>query len=112
MNLFYEITIWLFFAIGILHAGFAFRKYRTVSEEALWFFSATLGILFCSFVNLLNLYQASAASRNLSIISNVLLLIFFAILAFKLRKPTMVAGFVSILLLLAASILSAFGEFR
>ena len=76
----YKIAIWTILLLGIGHSAFTFKKYKQVSAEALWFFSASLGLVFNGLLNYINLNVSNNLISNLTIGANAFQTIFFIVL--------------------------------
>lgn len=97
----YKIATWTILILGIGHSAFTFKKYKQISNEALWFFSASLGLIFNGLLNYINLNVPNDLISNITIGANVFQSIFFIFLSYFIRKPTILAALiVSIILVL------------
>lgn len=101
----YKIATWTILILGIGHSVFTFKKYKQISTEALWFFSASLGLIFNGLLNYINLNVPNNLISNLTIGANAFQSLFFIVLAFYIRKPTIFGALIiSIILLILSAI--------
>ncbi len=99
----YKIAIWAILLLGIGHAAFTFKKYKSIQDDALWFFSTTLGLIFNGFLNYINLIVSNNLISTLTIAANIIQFIFCLVLAYYIRKPTIyIALIISIAILILA----------
>ena len=84
----YNISTWTILLLGIGHALFTFKKYKSIQEDTLWFFSTSLGLIFNGFLNYINLAISHNLISNLTIGANSIQFIFCAVLVYYVRKPT------------------------
>ena len=84
----YRIATWTILFLGLGHALFTFKKYKSIEEDALWFFSTSLGLIFNGFLNYINLAISNNLISNLTIVANTIQFIFCAVLVYYVRKPT------------------------
>ncbi|MCC6287143.1 MAG: hypothetical protein IT249_04600 [Chitinophagaceae bacterium] len=101
----YKIAIWAILFLGFGHSVFAFKKYKQVSAEALWFFSASLGLIFNGFLNYINLNVSNTLISNLTIGANAFQTIFFIVLALYIRKTTIFGALIISIILLVLSVI-------
>ena len=87
MVTYHKLTAWIFFGLSILHTIVGFKIYKSLSEDALWFFSAGMALFFAGAINLIHIDNYSDyLIRRLSIISNLLMTTFvllFAVYTFQ-----------------------------
>jgi len=88
METIYDISIWLILLLGVGHGAFTFKKFDKMSQEALWFFSTSLGLIFNGFLNYMNLTIANDLVSNLTIGANSIQFIFCVVLAYYVRVST------------------------
>ena len=100
----YKITTWAILILGIGHSAFAFKKYKQISNEALWFFSASLGLIFNGLLNYINLNVPNDLISNITIGANIFQFLFFIFLAYFIRKPTILAALIVSIILLWLSL--------
>ena len=84
----YKIATWAVLLLGVGHALFTFKKFKSIEENSLWFFSTSLGLIFNGFLNYINLTIANDLVSNLTIGANSIQFIFCAVLVYYVRKPT------------------------
>jgi hypothetical protein len=84
----YKIATWTILFLGIGHALFTFKKYKSIQEDTLWFFSTSLGLIFNGFLNYINIAISNNLVSNLTIGANCIQFVFCAILVYFVRKPT------------------------
>ena len=84
----YRIATWTILFLGLGHALFTFKKYKSIQEDALWFFSTSLGLIFNGFLNYINLAILNNLISNLTIGANSIQFIFCAVLAYYVRVST------------------------
>lgn len=105
MKLLYTSLISVFFLLGLGHMGFTFSKFDKIEPNALWFFSASFGVIFCVFLNFVNLKEQTGLVRLLVISTNMLQLLFYFVLVANIHKPTIIVAVVLSFLLVVVSIL-------
>lgn len=97
----YKIATWAVIILGLGHALYTFKKFKSIEENALWFFSTSLGLIFNGFLNYINLTIANDLVSNLTIGANSIQFIFCAVLVFYVRNPpTYIAITISTLILI------------
>lgn len=101
---FYKVAIWIILLLGIGHAAYTFKKYQSITPEALWFFSASLGLIFNGLLNYINLNIHSKLISNITIGANIFQTLFFVILSFYIVKPTTIVAFIVAAVLLFFSL--------
>jgi hypothetical protein len=101
----YKIATWTIFLLGIGHALFTFKKYKSIQEDALWFFSTSLGLIFNGFLNYINLAISNDLISKLTIGANSIQFIFSAVLVYYVRKPTTYIALIVSTLILILSII-------
>lgn len=106
MKLIYTITIWLFIFLGLGHCAFTFKKYTIIEANSLWFFSASLGLIFGGLINYINLKEPSPLTNSITLGVNVFQLLFFCVLAYKIQKPIIFVALIFGFLLLVFSIIN------
>ena len=84
----YKIATWTILFLGIGHALFTFKKYKSIQEDTLWFFSTSLGLIFNGFLNYINIAISNNLVSNLTIGANCIQFVFCAVLVYFVRKPT------------------------
>ncbi len=100
--MFYKTVILLLLVFALGHMIYALAAFTEVSEPALWFFSAALGLLFAAFLNYLNLVIADKRIYRLTLMANCLLLLFLTALVITLVEPqTIGVATVSVLVTIA-----------
>jgi hypothetical protein len=100
----YKIATWAILLLGVGHASFTFKKFKTIKEDSLWFFSTSLGLVFNGMLNHINLTIPNDLVSNLTIGANCVQFIFCAILVYHVRKPT---TYIALIVSAAILILSA-----
>lgn len=105
MQIIYEIGIVGIILLGIAHSFYTFKKYKKVEADALWFFSATLGLIFSGLINYMNLIIHIQPTFTITLVANILLTLFAIVLAFTLPKITTFTLLFFALLLLVGSII-------
>ena len=84
----YKIATWTILLLGLGHALFTFKKFKSIEEDSLWFFSTSLGLIFNGFLNYINLTITNNLISNLTIGANSIQFIFCVVLAYYVRNPT------------------------
>ena len=84
----YKIATWAVIILGLGHALYTFKKFKSIEENALWFFSTSLGLTFNGFLNYINLTIANDLVSNLTIGANSIQFIFCVVLAYYVRVST------------------------
>lgn len=74
----YRVATWTILFLGIGHALFTFKKFKSIQEDALWFFSTALGLITNVFLNYINLTISNNLVSNLTIGENSIQFVFFA----------------------------------
>ncbi len=105
MELIYKIGIIGIVILGVGHAALTFKNYKKLEENAFWFFSAGLALIFNGLINYMNMVIKSLFTFKIAVTANILLLIFAIILAYNVRKITMLLVVISALTLLISSLL-------
>jgi len=105
MKLLYTSLISALFLLGLGHMGFTFSKFDKIEPNALWFFYASFGLIFCAFLNFINLKEQTGLVQLLVISTNILQLLFNFVLASNIHKPIIIVAVVLSLLLVIVSIL-------
>jgi hypothetical protein len=100
----YKIATWSILLLGIGHALFTFKKFKSIQEDALWFFSTSLGLVTNGFLNFINLTLSNNLVSNLTIGANSIQFTFCVVLAYYVRKPT---TYIALIVSTAILILSA-----
>ena len=101
----YKIATWAILLLGLGHALFTFKKFKSIEEDSLWFFSTSLGLIFNGFLNYINLTITNNLISNLTIGANSIQFIFCVVLAYYVRnQPTYIALLVSTTILILSSI--------
>ncbi len=100
METIYKIGIIGIIFLGIAHSLYTFKKYKKLESNALWFFSATLGLIFSGLINYTNLILQNQVTFIVALAGNILLTLFSIVLTYTLRIATtfMVLFFALILL--------------
>ena len=86
METIYNISIWLILLLGVGHGAFTFKKFDKMSQEALWFFSTSLGLICCGLINYINLKFPNQTISNIALGANTFQLLFCIVLAYNIRK--------------------------
>ncbi|MCF0040412.1 hypothetical protein [Dyadobacter fanqingshengii] len=89
---FYTIGIGLTLLFGLGHIAYAFVEYEMLDEQALWFFSGALAVLFNAGLNLLYFYECSRLNFMVAMSANFALLVFSLLLVFVIQE-TQTFGF-------------------
>lgn len=84
----YRVATWTILFLGIGHALFTFKKFKSIQEDALWFFSTALGLITNVFLNYINLTISNNLVSNLTMGANSIQFVFCVVLAYYVRKPT------------------------
>lgn len=101
----YQITIWIILLLGVGHSAFTFKKYKQISPEALWFFSASLGLIFNGLLNYINLNVPNSLISNITMGANIFQVLFSIVLAFNIQKPTILVSLIISIALLVLSVI-------
>lgn len=105
MELIYKIGIIGIVILGVGHAALTFKNYKRLEENVFWFFSAGLALIFIGLINYMNMVIKSLFTFKIAVTANILLLIFAILLAYKVRKITMLLVAIFALTLLISSLL-------
>jgi hypothetical protein len=101
----YKIATWAIFLLGFGHALFTFKKFKSIQEDSLWFFSTALGLITNGFLNYINLTISNSLISNLTIGANSIQFVFSMVLAYHVRNPkTYIALIVSTAILILSVI--------
>lgn len=100
----YALLNYLLFLLGIIHCFFTFKKHKTFDLEALWFFSAGAGLIFCSFINYINMTFQHQTIQLITFSSNSIQLTLSIFLTLKAIKTKTIFALVLILLIFIASL--------
>ena len=100
---YYKVATAAVLMLGLLHALYTFKKYKTIEEGALWFFSTSLALVFNGFLNYINLSVDNEMILNLTLTANVIQFIFCLVLSYIVRKPTTYLALVIALVVLLCS---------
>lgn len=97
----YKIATYAILLLGVGHALFTFKKFKTIGENSLWFFSTSLGLVFNGFLNYINATIATNLISTITITANCIQFIFCVVLAYYVRNvPTYIAVMVSMAVLI------------
>ena len=102
---FYKVATWLILLLGVGHATYTFKKYQSITPEALWFFSASLGLIFNGLLNYINLNIDNKLISNITIGANIFQTLFFMVLIFYICKPTTIIALIVATILLFLSLI-------
>lgn len=91
--------------MGIAHSSYTLKKYKEIEADALWFFSAVLGLIFSGLINYMNLIIHIPLTYTITLVANILLTLFAIVLAFTLQKFTTFTLLFFALLLLIGSVI-------
>lgn len=105
MELLYKIAIGGIIILSIAHFFYTFKKYKKISEDALWFLSAALGLMFSGLINYLNLTINNRLTFQVAIAANISLALFSIVLAVTVRTITTYTLLLFALLLVGSLIL-------
>ncbi len=83
----YKIATWAILLLGLGHALYTFKKFKSIQQDALWFFSTSLGLIFNGFLNYINLYISNNLIATLTISANIIQFVFCAVLVYYVRNP-------------------------
>jgi hypothetical protein len=101
----YKIAIWAVLILGVGHALYTFKKFKSMEENALWFFSTSLGLIFNGFLNYINLSISNNLISTLTISANIIQFAFCLVLVYYVRNlPTYIAILVSTAILVLSVI--------
>lgn len=104
MEIIYKIAIWTILLLGVGHSGYTFKKYDKIQPEALWFFSASLGLIFSGLLNYINLNFPNHAVATITLGANIFQVLFNSVLAYNIRNATIFSAFLVAFVLLICSI--------
>ena len=104
MEIIYYISIWLILLLGVGHGAFTFKKFDKMSQEALWFFSTSLGLVFCGLINYINLKFPNQTIPNITLGANLFQLLFCFILAYYIRKIIIFTALIFTVIIFISSI--------
>lgn len=110
MNIFYQVSIFIFFLSGVIHCLLTFVLYQKPEESALWFFSGGLGLIICAFLNYIHSVIHNQMTAVLTIISNIIVCLFLIVLVKQMPKfhIQFVTGISIILTMLSVYIFSEY----
>jgi hypothetical protein len=99
-----RLTACLILGIGVLHCGVTFLLAHGFTDNALWFFSGGLAMIYCGALNLLRVHYARIAPgvRAASLLVNLSMLAF--ILAYAFLRGPRIARNPGALLLIACAV--------
>jgi hypothetical protein len=96
----YKITTCAVLTLGVGHALYSFKKFKSIEANALWFFSTSLGLIFNGFLNYINIQISNNLISNLTISANSIQFAFCTVLVYYVRNPpTYIAILISTLIL-------------
>lgn len=87
MKIYYKIAIAILSIFAVGHMAYTFYEYTALTENALWFFSASLAMLFNVILNALIWLTKSHYVVWGAIASNLLMLVFSIVLSIVIREP-------------------------
>ena len=82
VKIFYAMGIGANLLVSVVHIAYAFAAYTKIDEQAQWFFSGALAVIFNAALNLLYLREGTKLIYVTGMIVNLALLIFTILLAF------------------------------
>jgi hypothetical protein len=104
MNLTYIILDWILLFLGVMHCVFTFKKYKQLELEAIWFFSAGLGLILCGLLNYINLNFIHPTISIITTGANLAQVLLTFVLAYNFPKGKTIFALVLVVLLLICSI--------
>ena len=106
MGLIYKTASYLVLLLGIIHTSMTPVFYDSFSKDALWFAGTGLSLIFLGFLNSAALKASIAAIYNICIISNVISVIYFALIVIVLPKPHAFLGVLLVICELTGSVVN------
>jgi uncharacterized membrane protein len=108
MKLSYIILNWTLLLLGVAHCVFTFKKYTHLELDAIWFFSAGLGLIMCGLLNYINLNFGNPTISMITVSTNIAQVLLTFVLAYNFPKGKTIFAAVLVFLLLVSSIVFLF----
>jgi hypothetical protein len=102
----YKITVYILILLGIIQVGFTPFIYNTFNADAIWFGGAGLSYIFIGLYNLATLKSNIKSLAHITIILNVIGIIFTIAIAYITKEPQAYVALFLIVSIFAFSILS------
>ena len=102
-----KIAIYLLILLGVIHSGFTFLIYKSISIDALWFFGTGLCYIFMGLYNLAAIKVKIQSIMRMAVVLNFVGTAFTIAITYILREPQ---TYIALILVIAIFVASIFNQ--